>query len=228
MALVSVPGESIDGLMFGPNALLSSNCVLSNFINGNLLLSDGRVSYSGLQAVDVLRGAATTRPIEVDQPSNTNLCYIGAGDDLVNNVIGGGQAFTFSVAPSSSQVIDAFFLTSIYIEKCSVYYGQAALGSYLSVQEIVPANVVYPAQGNGNVDLVNGVKVPNTTNTGLYWVFNTPTVLNSFVSKLPLVKIAVEPINELNLLPAGHQLEITIFNNGTQTLDAYTTFLAYR
>jgi hypothetical protein len=180
--------ESFDGLLGGENLLKNSASVAAKLLDGSLILNDGNKNYYGMDAVTfIVNGVQrlTTsdgKPIvtTTDRPKGTTSQLIGCGDDIVNNIIGAGDAFVLQQAPSDTQTtyVDMKYCAPIWIRGGAVRYVDAQLGTHVNLYAVAPAGVPYPCpNGDGTLDLVNGQFVANTNGTGKFKVNATNEVI---------------------------------------------------
>lgn len=223
------PDETTNGIQFGEQVLKDSTSVALAILQGTLSVSDGFTEYTGNDALNLVKGAASQltrdgKPIYTmsDRPKNTFRYLTSRGDDIPNNKIGEGSSLLFDVAPGVIQPIDMTFLEDIFIKDGYAQYGGSdSNDSWLSVEAIAPAGFPFPATlGNGNFDNVGGTWVLNSTNTGAYFIINTETVINRFANRLPLFNFSHEVSiagAEPSLIPAGYVLRILVNNGATAT-----------
>ena len=142
------PNGTVDGNAFGPQALANSNSVMSAILASEISVSDGTNTYTDGQAVDLIRGLplnmsqwGTEIVTSSDMPTGTNVYWTGAAD---GNVPGNGTPFTFNVASGDTSIINATFLTNVWLKQGEIYYEPANdIGSYISVQIVVPAGMPF-------------------------------------------------------------------------------------
>ena len=227
---------TIDGSAFGLQTLVSSNSVATELMLGSIVLSDGTNTYTKGQAIDILRGLplnvsnwGTEIITNSDMPTGTNVYWTGAADGTAE---GNGDPFTFNVPPGETQVVNATFLTDIWLKQGEVYYIPSNdIGSYINVQIVVPAGLPFPAPAhNGNYDIVNGTPVANTANTGAYFITDTETIIYNFINHYPLIAFGHGGIQSPTpaMFPPGYQIRMTVFNGGTTNLIAAVVLFMYR
>jgi len=194
---VIAPGETVDGLAFGEAELRASTSVATALLSGSLTLFDGFLTYTGNQALDLIRGYATQRTVDgkpittvSDRPANTYRCFMGRGDDITSNppVIGGGTPLVFDVAPGDAQVVNIHFADDVFIKDGEISFINAVLNTHLDVDVICPPNIPFPSPTHtGTLDRVGSSFVPNPTNTGAYMTAPVEVRLFRFINRMHLL-----------------------------------------
>lgn len=234
-------GESIDGLMFGEEALRTSNSVMVELLAGTIAINDGIQTYYDGQSINLIRGLPTRVSLSgaaittaSDRPEGCKISFTSCGDDIVNNIDNGGNQLLFNVPAGETQTIDVFYNRDMYIKQGEIYYINAELGSYVDVKIVVPAGLPFPAPANnGNFDLVNTTWTPNANNTGKFFITNVETLLITYVHKYPLLSVGqgrgsiCSP--EPDLLPTGYGLRLNVHNaHTTDALKAAIVLFMYK
>lgn len=237
------PGQTIDGLQFGTEVLRNSNSVASALLAGTLVLLDNYTTYTGIAAVDLIRGSATQvtrdgKPIYTvsDRPKDTFRHFTSRGDDLVARKIGQGTRLAFDIAPGQTQSIDMQFIEDIYIKDGYATYGKSNSDDCtLSVGVWCPAGVPFPAPGGntGNYDLIGSTWTANASGHGAYLILGTETHLFKFAVDLGLPtfnNIMEIESAEPQLIPSPYILRITLFNgaDSSSNLKSYVHVGMYR
>ena len=220
------PNESIDGTQFGVNVLRESIDVNHNLLHGHLSCNDGFITSTGLQALNVIREAATQMTSDgkqiitaSDRPANNYRYYTSRGDNMTTGKIGEGPHMTFWVPPGEMQSVDVQFVQDCYAKDGQAHYYGVEDHCHVEVQIICPAGVPFPAPtGNGNYDLVGTTWTPNITNTGKYYILGTETPVFRFVNMYPLMKdahLAYIESAEPQFLPTPYIIRTTVHNTNT-------------
>ena len=116
------------------------------------------------------------------------LYVTGAGDDLVNGVVGDGEKMLLQNASSGEVSAQTGFIEDIWLKDGYLFWSNAIIGDEVNLEIILPANTFFVnPKGQGNYDLVNGAPSPNVANTGLYMMYPIDITLNRFVNRLDLV-----------------------------------------
>ena len=221
-------GETIDAFAFGEQALRDSASIASELLLGNLSISDNYNTYTGLNAIDFIRGTATQvtrdgKPIITmsDRPKNTYRYVTSCGDDMSLQKIGDGPRAHLDIAPDSTGQVDLQFIEDIYIKDGYCTYSSTSDNSWLDVYVVCPAGVPFPApSNNGNFDYTNGSWVPNGSGTGAYFILGTETKLYRFVNKMPLPSysnLAEVEAAEPSLMPSPYILRFVAYNGSDAT-----------
>jgi hypothetical protein len=227
------PDETINGLQFGEDTLKSSTSVLTNLLEGKLTLSDGKNTYQGTTAVDLLRGTANQVTADgkaiftvSDRPKDTYRYFSSRGDNLVAGTVGDGVDLMFTVAPGATVAKDFQCIEGVYIKDGRAVYnhGNSNL-SHLSMTLICPAGMPFPApEANGNYDLVGGNWINIPDNTGNYFILPTETPLHRFINKLPMpsyTNLATVDSAEPQFLPTPYILRFEVYNGSDATTDLH-------
>ncbi len=232
---VIAPGETIDGLQFGEAILHDSISVADHIMDGDLEVNDGYQTYSGIQALDVIRGGALQLTPDgktiftmSDRPQDTIRFFTSCADNMTTQKIGEGDKLDFDVAAGQTVSKDLQFIEDIYIKDGFVNYKSYSNVSWLSVSIVCPAGLPFPAPAlNGNYDFTGGQWVANETNTGRYFILGVETYLFRFANRLPMNTftnreqiIAPEP----QRIPSPYQLRITVFNGADATANLLASF----
>lgn len=233
-------GETVDGLQFGLDRFKSSSSIIQQLLLGTLTLNDGTYDYTGNKAIDLMKDNVdqVTRDgkriiTASDRPKDHYRHFTSCGDDMVNQVRCAGEHLIFQVPPGETQVKEAQFFDDLYLKDGYIRYENAAIGSHVTVDIVAPAGIPYPAIfKNGNCDIVNGVIVANTTNTGVYFVNpNAEETFLRFVNQVLILGTgdfqtsAPEP----SFLPTPIIQRFKIYNaSATETLTAVITMGLYR
>lgn len=234
------PDESVNGLLFGDSRLRNSADVLKAFLDGMLEASDGTYTYTGQPAVDLVKGAVDQFTKDgkkifttSDRPQDHYRYFTTCGDDVASQKRGGGTCLLYDVAPGQSQSIDVEFMDDVYLKDGSMLYSSAAMGSWLRVDVICPAGSIYPTRdSDGNVDIVNGMPVPNENGTGVYRLATEDVTVHRFINHMAMYAVDRERENidtaEPNFIPHSWRIRCTIKNNGDTPLPACITLGMYR
>lgn len=222
-----LPGETIDGLAFGESDLRASEDVIHNLLHSLMSLSDGTNTWTGIKALDILRGyTAQTTPdgkmivTTSDRPPNTYRYYSSKGDNLQTGKIGEGAHMTFWVPPGEMMSIDVQYIENIWAKDGQAHYHGVEDHCHLDVVVVCPAGVPFEAPSHdGNYDFDGTQWIANTTNSGKYFIIGSETVVYRFVNKYPLMKnanFAYIDVPEPQFLPTPYILR-TIVHNGNAT-----------
>lgn len=201
-------------------------CALSA---GDLILQDDGIIYNSLQAVDIVRGSpirttkyGTQIVASSDRPNGTYRYFTDSGDDKDQNIVGGGDRLMFDVPPTESRSVYVRFIRDTWIKDGQVVYENAAFGSYLTLEVVVPAGIPFPAiDGNGNFDLVGTNYVPNATNTGTLFILPVEATVFRFLNRYPLFSTGngfgqiTSP--EPELVQKEITIKLTCHNAGTES-----------
>lgn len=235
--------ETVDGLMFGETTLKSSADVLEALLNGLLTVSDGSMIYERQRGVDLIKDTVFQYTKDgkriytaSDRPQDHYRYFTTCGDNLTTRVRGDGECLEYAVAPGEEQAIDIQFIDDVYLKDGSMIYHDAEMGSRLRVEIWVPAGLPYPSKGDGNFDYVNGSFVPNSTNTGKYWIRDVETMVHRFINQMSMFGMGRQyekiDTSEPNFIPKEWIIRLTVINapldKTDKTIRATITLGLYR
>ncbi len=214
-------GDTVNGLVFSESILMGSSDVLHALLNGTLSLNDGSASYTGMEAVDVLKGLTTQYTKDgkqiftaSDRPKDHYRHFTGRGDDVALGKIGQGERIHLIAEPGQTATLDVKFVDDVYIRDGKIRYLNAGFDSHLNIDVVCPPGVPFPApNGNGTLDRVGGQFVPNANGTGTYMTAPVEVVLFRFLNEFHLV--GSEEIDEIDspepfMLYAPYFLKVSI------------------
>lgn len=239
------PNATYDITNLDPVSVATSVDLINELTNGSIKYNDGSKDIASGEAINILRGIVTPLLTDKDgrqyvvsstRPLSSVMYWTDRGDTLLApkvGAIGNGAELLFDVAPGATSACDLRFTEDINFFGGKVIYMNAQLGSSISSRLIAPAGMPYLAKSSdGNFDKVGGNWIPNSSNTGAYWISNTETVLHKFINNMPLLgsgqdtAIAPEPQS----IPSGYTIRISITNSSasTENLKAAFWVLMYR
>lgn len=191
------PGEQFDGLSSTEQDLRESASIAAELLNGNLVLSDGHMEYTGLAAIQVIQGVSEQvtkdgkRIVTAsDRPKDFYRHFTGNGDDVDSTPkkIGLGPHIHLIAEPGATTTLDVKFVDDVYIRDGEIRYLNAGFDSHLTIEVFCPPNVPFPhPTKQGTLDLVNGSFVPNLTNTGAFTTAPVEVKLFRFINDMHLV-----------------------------------------
>lgn len=192
--LVIGVGETVNGLAFEEATLINSVTVAAALLDGSLKLNDGLTDYFKMDAINFMKGLATQftrdgKPITTvsDRPKDFFRHFTGAGDDIVNRVIGAGEPIHMIAGPGQTATVDAHFVDDVYVKDGEIYYLNAGFDSHLTIEVICPAGTPFPAPNNGTLDLTSTGFVANNSGTGAYMTATVEVTLYRFLNRTHVV-----------------------------------------
>lgn len=236
-------GESIDISGYQKWQIQQSADLVSALLDQRLVLNDGFSNITPSEAVSVVRGVLPIRSTTTDgkiytvnsaRPLDSYYYVTGAGDDMLNNVIGGGQQLLYNVPPGETLSIDATFNEDVMFLGGRCSFDNAVVGSWIKGEIIAPPYHPFPAlNSNGNTDLnAQGQFVPNANATGKYWIYPVEKVVFRFINKMHIFGMNREVQvtgPEPSKLAKHYPVRVTFYNaSDTEVMTAQVSLEMYR
>ena len=127
----------------------------------------------------------------------TFLYITSRGDDIINQKRGKGSQLILdnTVDKRTYKVIETQFIDNIFLKDGFIIWENAVLGDTISLELVLPAGVLFPADnGDGNFNVVNSVpelitqsQTPDSTWTGTHYMFPIDVTLFRYVNEFALL-----------------------------------------
>lgn len=243
LSITVQPQESIDISGYQKFQIQNSIDLVSALIEQRLILNDGLTDISSTEAVSIVRGVLPIRSTTPDgkiytvnsaRPLDAYYYVTGSGDDVINQIVGEGEALTYDIAPGQTVSVDAAFTEDVMFLGGMCNYDNAEAGCWLKGEIIAPPYHPFIAlDGDGNMDRMgDGTFVPNTNGTGKWQIYPVEMVAFRFINRMPMagnnrgIKV-VGP--EPSTLCKDYIVRVTIHNaSSVKNLTAQVTLEMYR
>ena len=144
-----------------------------------------------------LQPDGTIKTSSTPRVEGTYLYFTSTGDDITNNIVGGGNLIYIDNTKNSSisREVECHFLDDIYLKDGTIMWENAILGDTITWEIILPANTpLHTTNNNGNAQMVNGnvtyitsSSTPDETWVGDYYLFPTDYITNRFVNQFMII-----------------------------------------